>query len=323
MNESIKQILEYLKVMECSNEKEVYRNLMGISHNLLKDVPGSDLNNKAKYLSKYLNTDNIENIEKKKLNIIIADGSSSLEYVNYLNTTFDVTVLDFKNVKKSSEVDLVLFTGGEDVNPEYYSENTGKFTFCNNNRDQKESKVYNAFAGTVPLLGICRGAQFLTVMAGGKLIQHVEGHGRDHTIMINNYSRLSMTSTHHQMMYPFDMVKNRYELIGYSEYFQSNVYLNGKNEQIEKTSDFLEAEIVYYPRSRALCIQGHPEYNHCDSKTKKVCMELIEKYLLSEKKVENNNQLDDYYEPYDAFYDAVEPLNQYAEPLKVSINEEL
>lgn len=26
------------------------------------------------------------------------------------------------------------------------------------------------------MVGICRGAQFLNVMAGGKMIQHVEGH---------------------------------------------------------------------------------------------------------------------------------------------------
>lgn len=34
----------------------------------------------------------------------------------------------------------------------------------------------NAKRLQIPMVGICRGAQFLNVMAGGKMIQHVEGH---------------------------------------------------------------------------------------------------------------------------------------------------
>lgn len=98
--------------------------------------------------------------------------------------------------------------------------------------------------------------------------------------------RYKMTSSHHQMIYPFDMSKEHYELIAYSEYFQSNTYLNGDNEEVALTRDFLEPEIVYYRFSRSLCIQGHPEWTHCDSNTSKMCLNLIDKYLINPEKKE-------------------------------------
>ena len=36
------------------------------------------------------------------------------------------------------DIDLVLFTGGEDVNPHYYNEQIGKYTHINSNRDKEE-----------------------------------------------------------------------------------------------------------------------------------------------------------------------------------------
>ena len=88
-----------------------------------------------------------------------------------------------------------------------------------------------------------------------------------------------MTSSHHQMLYPFDLNENDYELIAYSEFFKSSTYLNGNNEEIELPLNFLEPEIVYYKNTNSLCIQGHPEWNHCEEKTSKMCLNLINKYL--------------------------------------------
>lgn len=81
------------------------------------------------------------------------------------------------------------------------------------------------------------------------------------------------------MLYPFDMNPKDYELLAYSEYFQSKTYLNGNNEEIELPKDFLEPEIVYYKNTNALCIQGHPEWSHCEKRTSNMCLNLIDKYL--------------------------------------------
>ena len=129
----------------------------------------------------------------------------------------------------------------------------------------------------------------MTVLSGGRLIQHVEGHGRDHSMILNNRLSYKITSSHHQMLYPFDLNKKDYELIAYSEYFQSKTYLNGNNEEIELSKDFLEPEIVYYKNTNALCIQGHPEWSHCEKRTSNMCLNLIDKYLKEFKQSKDSN----------------------------------
>ena len=92
------------------------------------------------------------------------------------------------------------------------------------------------------------------------------------------------------MLYPFDMDSKDYELLAYSEYFQSKTYLNGDNEEIELSKDFLEPEIVYYKNTNALCIQGHPEWSHCEKRTSNMCLNLIDKYLQEFKKSKSLNK---------------------------------
>ena len=158
-----------------------------------------------------------------------------------------------------------------------------------NKREEKEIDTVQRFRNHSFLLGICRGSQLLTTLSGGKLIQHVEGHCRDHSMILNNKIRYTITSSHHQMLYPFDLKEKDYELVAYSEYFQSNTYLNGNNEEIELSKDFLEPEIVYYKNTNALCIQGHPEWSHCEKRTSSMGLNLIDKYL---KEFKNSKKLD-------------------------------
>lgn len=98
----------------------------------------------------------IKERKKEDLNIIIADGSESRQYVDYLGLYYNVNVLDSKNVKRTADVDLVLFTGGADVDPTYYKEATGKYTGVDKNRDFKEIAIFDRFVNR-PKLGICRG----------------------------------------------------------------------------------------------------------------------------------------------------------------------
>lgn len=297
IEEELKKWLEdCLKIYsEINNRKMNDLLAKNISNRLYTEIPYDE--NKDSHLGK---VDYMMNMmqelqqpkEKTKLNLVIADGSSSMEYIQYLSTDYEVNVVNFKDVKNRKDIDLVLFTGGEDVDPELYGETKGEFTYINKARDKKEREVFNFFKGYAPMLGVCRGNQLLCVLNGGRLIQHVEGHGRDHTIVVKGYSSpISITSTHHQMVYPFNLKEENYELIAYSEYFKSNTYLNGKNEEIDLPKEFLEPEIVFYPKSKCLGIQGHPEYGSCPPNTKKICMKLIKKYLLDKdsKKEETKN----------------------------------
>ena len=126
-------------------------------------------------------------------------------------------------------------------------------------------------------------AQFLTVMSGGSLIQHVNGHaiGRLHPITIYGIFNTSVeiTSTHHQMMFPYSINKDKYEIVATATNYLSNTYLDGIDQEKELPANFEECEIVYYKNSKSLCIQGHPEMAACPDYTKQMCLEMISYYL--------------------------------------------
>ena len=135
----------------------------------------------------------------------------------------------------------------------------------------------------IPKLGVCRGAQFLTVMAGGKLIQHVTGHNNTTDSIYYQGKVLNIPSDHHQMMYPFNLDKSNYSILGHSLHFKSDTYLNGENENIELPENFLEPEIVFYNDFNSLCIQSHPEWISDSSDTSfRYIMNLIRTKVLKE-----------------------------------------
>jgi gamma-glutamyl-gamma-aminobutyrate hydrolase PuuD len=223
---------------------------------------------------------------KEKIKIGFADGNTEKEYVKYLSSKYEVEVIDVVNklLGIASLPHLIVFTGGSDVTPGLYNQNTGKYTHTNYERDTIERQTYNKFAGLVPLLGICRGAQLLTVLNGGLLIQHTTGHSMStHPISSTSTNTVSytMAGDHHQMMYPFNLDDRQYEILYYSHNFKSSTYLNGDNEEIELPTDFVEPEIVFYPKMRALCIQGHPEWMDETHPTVQMTLRLITEKLFN------------------------------------------
>jgi|AntDeeMinimDraft_5_1070356.scaffolds.fasta_scaffold06708_2 putative glutamine amidotransferase len=184
------------------------------------------------------------------------------------------------------KVDLVYFNGGEDVSPIMYGEKSLPITYNNLKRDILEYRLYNeAIRLKIPCLGLCRGSQFLTsVQSKGKLIQDVENH----TIMsfhliklLNEDKHIEVTSTHHQMMYPFN---TKHQLIAISAPRLSSYYLSGENtkEVTEIIKKEGEPEIVYYPKTKCLGVQGHPEYiTNYDHEFPKYVRKLIKNKLLS------------------------------------------
>ena len=289
--ELIEKIKQYhLDETTSKNTIKIFLNTCIITK-LYSEISGKTIEEKVETIFNYLNDIMQEPEVKQTLNIVIADNASSLDYVSYLNQKFEVIVHKIADVKNPKDIDLVLFTGGEDVDPGIYNQNVGKRTHINKSRDKKEMDTFYKFQNHSFMLGICRGSQMLTTLSGAKLIQHVEGHCKDHSMIVRGSMRYNITSSHHQMLYPFDLNEKDYELVAYSEYFQSNTYLNGDNEEIKLAKNFLEPEIVYYKNTNALCIQGHPEWSHCERRTSNMCLNLIDKYLKEFKGVREKNYL--------------------------------
>jgi putative glutamine amidotransferase len=71
----------------------------------------------------------------------------------------------------------LLLTGGADVDPGRYGEPVDGSRDLEPDRDELEAQAWTAaVARGLPVLGICRGLQAMNAFAGGKLVQHVEGH---------------------------------------------------------------------------------------------------------------------------------------------------
>ena len=80
-------------------------------------------------------------------------------------------------------LDALIITGGADINPRRYRQTPGTHTQASEDmRDELEDTLLtHAIARSLPILGICRGAQMFNVHLGGTLHQHlpdVLGHDR-------------------------------------------------------------------------------------------------------------------------------------------------
>lgn len=190
-------------------------------------------------------------------------------------TEFD-WIDDVIEVYSPEEADIVVFSGGSDINPSLYNCKCHKFTYYNEKRDKLEIECYNKLTSKQIVIGLCRGAQLLTALNGGKLIQDVTGHNNGPHYITNGESRFKIESIHHQMMYPFDMDSNDYDLLYWSSIKKSSKYEGDGIANPEK-----EPEVIYYHKKdkpQALAIQGHPEMmGKCNAH--KVFNELIKKML--------------------------------------------
>lgn len=173
-----------------------------------------------------------------------------------------------------AEADLICFTGGADVTPSLYGDKAHQYTGNDVHRDKEEGEVYQfARKNNIPMVGICRGAQFLNVMSGGRMYQHVEKHTMPHEITdLQTGEVVYVTSTHHQMMMPSPdgLLVASSHLGGSREWFDGQI----AKRDISKE----DIEVVYYASSNCLCFQPHPEFDGYEA-MKTYFKSLLSKYL--------------------------------------------
>lgn len=173
----------------------------------------------------------------------------------------------FVNMKPPSidNAGVAVFPGGADINPKLYGEEPLQYTFFREEADNNDLALWDKVKNNNDIfkVGICRGGQFLNVMNGGKLWQHVDNHrlgiSRTHRsinllpIPGTKYERsavVQLTSTHHQMMIP-DKSGHVLCIANESQNFYSA-------DEKREPSDY-DVEVVWYPNTRCLCFQPHPE----------------------------------------------------------------
>lgn len=183
----------------------------------------------------------------------------------------------FVGARCVDDADIVCFTGGEDVNPHYYGERCLSSTHYNDERDQFEFEIFGeAIALQKPMIGICRGAQFLNVANGGSLYQHVDNHaislGHDILHIANGEVIPGVTSTHHQQMIPAKGA----EIIAVACESKLKMTATTTMERDHPAND--DIEVLWYADTQCLCFQPHPEFTR--GNTRKYFLELVDNYIL-------------------------------------------
>lgn len=165
---------------------------------------------------------------------------------------------------------LILW-GGTDIDPQIYFEEPLPTTDKPDvDRDSRETvAVVEAIDSGRPIIGICRGAQLLCALNGGKLDQHNPSHrNNSHPIFTSDGELLlNVAADHHQTMKP----AGNFIIYGVSP--SDNV-----------------PEVVYWPATRCLAVQPHPEWMHREHSFNKWLDNLIFN-LFGEKGIFNYDEL--------------------------------
>lgn len=219
-----------------------------------------------------------------KLNVYVVGSATS--YANWLLNNPDGE--NGKLVTSMEEADIVVLTGGGDVDPSYYGRQTNSRTYSTPPREgfeTRDSREWEAITRAVelgkPMWGTCRGLQILCAFAGGDLIQHVNHGGGDHPISFYDGTSVMTNTIHHQMVYPFAKLKpvEDYFIVA-NALGLSNVYLGEEGENLVLPTNeqgiTLEPEAAFFPKINGFGQQSHLEMRGYNSPVVNITRKLVE-----------------------------------------------
>ena len=185
----------------------------------------------------------------KNIVIGISDCSKFSNYENWIKDEPGVEIINLSyhknNFSEIERCDGIILTGGSDINPRLYNQ-PEYLSYCDpkdidEKRDEFEWKIMqHTEENQIPVLGICRGLQFVNVFFGGTLVPDIpafgkfnhakfqEGKDRVHSVEIDSNSELykvignekgEINSAHHQSadMPGFGLVANAFSPDGIIE----------------------------------------------------------------------------------------------------------
>lgn len=166
----------------------------------------------------------------------------------------------FTVVPDHKDADIMVFTGGEDINPGLYGQPTLPQTYFTQERDDYELNALADNPGKI-YVGICRGAQLLNVSLGngGSMWQHITGHGGGIHPAIDTDTGLevSINSIHHQGMIPGkDGRVLAYATLAGTKISPATTLFRADNPNER------DVEAIWYPKTKCFCFQAHPEFGH-------------------------------------------------------------
>lgn len=166
------------------------------------------------------------------------------------------------------DADLVIMPGGGDWNPALYGQkpNTHTSWFSDDRDAQQMSIIKDAIKRNKIVFGICRGLQGVTIANGGTLVQHVS-HPGSHPAHFKNGEVLMTNSIHHQLCNPYNLSAEDYEVLAWTEGL-SPVHIGEHDQTVVfpehayEQGILKEPEVIWYPKTRCIGAQSHPEMMH-------------------------------------------------------------
>lgn len=193
------------------------------------------------------------------------------------DTLPDITdCLDTQDPDDLQAGDILIVHGGGDIHPSLYNKGRSHMSGADSKPNQRDliewALMKRAVELGIPIIGICRGAQMLCALAGGYLIQHVNGHSGMHNVRTNDGQIIPVNSIHHQMMQPQGTV---HELLAWAKTKLSDVYYD-----VDKLVEVdVEPELVYFNEIKGFAPQWHPEMLSENHVANKYLLQLIKDRL--------------------------------------------
>lgn len=199
---------------------------------------------------------------RKNMRVVYVVGGDPLVVSMFEDEFWQVcTQLDeAEQLAAYDRLNLVCFTGGEDVSPYIYGEEPAGARGCNPARDDFEVSVFEAFEGE-PMVGICRGGQLLNVLNGGTMIQDIKPMVSGIVVARDDDEQEYFVHVdHHQGMIAAE---------------DADVHLRFYRGNPENHAGVDYS--IHYPETRCLCFQPHPEWGH--EPTKALFFKQLEEFL--------------------------------------------
>ena len=151
----------------------------------------------------------------------------------------------YEDNSKLQDAKLVIFSGGEDINPEIHGqENT--YSYFSPKRDESELEILKeSLKMNKKILGVCRGHQLINAFLGGKLVQDL-------------YHDLNIThGGGHQLIYltQESIIRNMFFRV--NSLHHQGVIIAGKG--LIPTSEF-KGVIESCENNNIITVQFHPEF---------------------------------------------------------------
>lgn len=127
-------------------------------------------------------------------------NSIAYEYIDFFERMGYQIILipnNTNNIKKyfEEDIDLVVLSGGNNVNPELYQSEDSLSDIFSERDDIEKTLLEMAIKNDIPLFGICRGSQFINVYYGGKVSHDIIGHVNKQHMLTSSLTILNHKTT--------------------------------------------------------------------------------------------------------------------------------